>query len=77
MDEARRSSLKAVVALRPRLTDIRTQAQLACALSPLTWIAVMGVSLSDYLAQLDQLIALSVEAERQLAVEEEAADEPV
>lgn len=60
------ADLASLASLRPRLAEIRRDAVLACALSPATWLAVHGVSLVAYLAELDRLDALAAEAEAKL-----------
>lgn len=64
---ARADVLRAYADLRPCLAEIRRDATLACMLNPLAWIAVHGVSLSDYLERIDQLDALCVKCEVELA----------
>lgn len=60
-------ALHFLAALRPRLAEIRRDAMLACALSPATWLAVHGVPLAAYLAEIDRLDSLAAEAEAKLA----------
>lgn len=60
------AGLASLAALRPRLAEIRRDAVLACALSPATWLAVHGVPVATYLAELDRLDALAAEAEAKL-----------
>jgi hypothetical protein len=64
---SRTDALRVCADLRPRLAEIRQEAKLACIVNPLAWIAVHGVSLSEYLAQVDKLDRLCAQAEAELA----------
>lgn len=54
----RADAMQALSELTSRISEWRENAKLACALSPLHWLAVHGVSLSAYLSQLDEFESL-------------------
>lgn len=64
---SRQEALQDLASLRPHLDDIRHRARLACAISPVHWLAVHGVPLNTYLAEVDKLDALCAKAEEELA----------
>jgi hypothetical protein len=62
----REQALRELAALRPQLEDLRYRARLACLVSPMHWLAIHGVPLNTYLAQIDELDALCQKAEAEL-----------
>jgi hypothetical protein len=63
---AREQALRDLAALRPQLEGLRLRARLACMASPMHWLAIHGVPLNTYLAQIDELDALCQKAEAEL-----------
>ncbi|HEY8578179.1 MAG TPA: hypothetical protein VIL88_17775 [Devosia sp.] len=59
--------------MRGNISTWRHQATVACAVNPTLWIAVQGVSLHAYLAQLDALDAECVKALERMQPKEGAA----
>lgn len=61
-----RSVIETLAGLSPKLPELRERAKIICAANPIAWLIVHGVSLADYLAEVDKLAEVCREAEAKL-----------